>query len=257
MEASAWALPPLARLSGWRRLHSRGQRGLGDKGLLACEQHRAGRGGCKEGRVGSLTTGPAVPGEAARGGDAPACARETERGGCPHPGLPELSATATATSRRWGPSARGLVKVGVRATVGVSGARGMGRLARVWEEHSGTSILRSHSTHVTFVFARAWSLGNMSARGPRILFPTGRRTPGSGRSARGGAPPAPPTPSCCRGGARPPPPAAAFVFTPLKQKEGRVPEQGSARDDPRGRGRGCGSGIPKGFETWHALATRA
>lgn len=142
--------------------------------------------------MGSLTAGPAVPGEAARGGDAPACARETECGGRPHPGLPELSATATATSRRWGPSARGLVKVGVRATVGVSGARGMGRLARVWEEHSGTSILRSHSSHMTFVFARAWSLGNMSARGPRILFPAGRRAPGSGRSTRGGAPPAPP-----------------------------------------------------------------
>lgn len=43
VEASAWALPPLARLSGWRRLHSRGQRGLGDKGLPGFGEELLGR----------------------------------------------------------------------------------------------------------------------------------------------------------------------------------------------------------------------
>lgn len=88
---------------------------------------------------------------------------------------------------------------------------------------------------------------HVGARAPHPL-PNGQTRAGQRAQHQKRGSPCTPTPSCCRGGARPPPPAAAFVFTPSKQKEGRVPEQGSARDDPRGRGGGAAAGSQRALK---------
>lgn len=133
-----------------------------------------------------------------------------------------------------------------------SGHKGVGRT--FWNLHFTFSFIPCDFRLCTCVRFRK----HVGVRAPHPL-PNGQTRAGQRAQHQKWGSPCTPTPSCCRGGARPPPPAAAFVFTPSKQKEGRVPEQGSARDDPRGGGGGGGgsSGIAKGFETRHALATRA